>query len=119
MAHTQPIPEGTSKCPRYKSLLGERIYLGRQLADQLSHLQEMTPLGRRLFQRLLRVDAKLSRFVQYDVDQPRLVTKAEDDRMHQPPDLPPDHDWSPCPLCASIHGSVGHRGLPLSAGGAR
>lgn len=85
--------------PRYEPLLTERVWLGRLYADHLSHLTESAPQALRVFHSLLRYDAILAGYRRYDADLFRLVIPAEDARMHQPPQRPTDHHWSPCSLC--------------------
>ena len=87
---------------RYEAMLGERIHLGRLLGDALSHLAELTPEAVHVFSRLLVVDAELARSPRYDRDLFDVVLPAEDARLHQPPDVPSDHHWSPCSHCLRV-----------------
>ncbi len=98
MTQAQVRSRGTGLDRRYEPMLIERIRLGRQLADALSHLQELEPLSRHIFNRLLSVDAELSTYQRYDQDLFR-VFEAEDGRLHHPPDVPVDHHVEPCSHC--------------------
>lgn len=91
MTQAQVRSRGSRVGRRYESLLIERIRLGRQLADALSHLQELEPLSRHIFNCLLRLAAQLAAFKRYDRDVFRVLAE-EDERLHPPggPGRPPD-----------------------------
>jgi hypothetical protein len=98
MMHAQVKTRDTRGRRRYEPLLAERIELGRQLADALSHLRELEPLSRLIFNRLLTFDAELATFQRYDQDLSQVLA-AEDERLHHPPEVPVDHQVAPCSHC--------------------